>query len=39
MNRPTTTLREQQADAAKLDAATCLSKLRRRIAANLGARR
>jgi len=36
MNRLTMTLREQQAEAEKLDAATCLPKRRRRqVAANL----
>ena len=36
----TTTLREQQAEAAKPDAATCLPKRRRRqVAANLPVRR
>lgn len=30
MNRLTATLREQQAEGAKLDAATCLPKVRRR---------
>ena len=40
MNRLTTTLRAQQPEAAKLDAATCLPKRRRRqVAANLPVRR
>ena len=39
MNPLTATLREQQAEAVKLAVATCLPKLRRRVAANLRARR